>query len=107
MANLVQWITETAAGEPIEAVVIGALNGYSDDSDEPVPKDKRCVVLTWDEARPLLDYEFHDGFGGAECNPVEVYTPTRVLFVHEHDGSTCMVWVPRNPQATEPQHGGR
>ena len=90
-------IAGVADNEPIEAVVIGRRgNGWFDEPQEAQP------VLSWGEARERLDYEYDDGFGGAECHAIYAWTPTRVLFVHEYDGSTTVVSVPRNPAASKP-----
>jgi hypothetical protein len=98
---------ENAVGdEPILGVVIGASRtGYSWDDDESTHKAN--VVLTWDEARPTLDYTYHRGYGGANCHPVTVWTETKVLFVHEYDGSTGLHYLPRHLVDHKPEHSGR
>lgn len=99
MSNLIQWIEEAAAEEPILGVVIGQPPDiwYAPDLD-PQP------VLTWDEAKPTLDYDFYSGFGQASCHPVLAWTESRVIFITEYDGSTSVNSVPRNPQSCVPQH---
>lgn len=104
-------IVEEAGDEPILAVTIGPVSGYSQGRwNEPgdydyyadrlaIPVDHRNVPLNPDEAKPYLDYAYDSGFGGDDCNRVYAWTPTRVLFVHEYDGSTSIRSVPRNPSA--------
>lgn len=105
MANLVDWIEELAAGEPIEAVVIGGMGWGSDYNSEGIeqyndqPKSK---VLTWHEARPLLDYTFDSGYGAPGCNAIYAWTPTKVIGISQYDGSTGPFWIPRNPTDCEP-----
>lgn len=106
MANLIDWITKAAKGELIEAVVIGrAYHEYLDElDDEGKSKVPRFVVLPWAEAREWLDYEFDDGFGGADCHPIYAWTATRVMMIGEYDGSTRLEVVPRHPVACEPEY---
>lgn len=93
MANLITWIEETADGEEIEGVVIGEF-GWRD--EPPVPQ-RQNVLLTWVEARSMLDYEFSDGFGGVGCNAIWIWTKTWVIGVSQYDGSTSPFRVLRNP----------
>jgi len=90
-------IEDGAHGEQIEVVVIGPYGGYRDSEIRFVPSEKQGVVLPWADARHLLDYEYSDGFGEAECHAITAWTPTRVLMVREYDGSTQVKSVPRNP----------
>jgi hypothetical protein len=109
MANLAEWIKEAAGGESIEAVVIGEM-GWRDYNSKDVPgydKQPRGKVLTWDEARPWLDYEFYEGYGAPGCNAVYAWTANWVLFISQYDGSTECDAVPRNPIACLPQMPGR
>lgn len=103
-------IEHAAKGEPIGAVVIGGGDtwdekGY-DEQYFPKGVPPLNVPLGWDEARPYLDYEYDPGYGGADCAPVWVYTPTRVLFVGTYDGATWIASVPRQPDKGEPDHIG-
>jgi hypothetical protein len=83
-------ILEAAQGEPIISIVIG--HG---------PKQLPDIFVTrpilWDVAAPLLDYEYDGGFGAEGCHPICAWTATRVLFVHEYDGSTSVISLPRDP----------
>lgn len=101
-------IEGVVASEPIEAVVIGLVGGdspwpdaesrdYGEDYCRAVPRDKKGIILMWEQARPLLDYDYDRGYGGPECHAVAVYTPTRVVFVSQYDGATGVESLPRNP----------
>ncbi len=102
-------IEEAAHGEPIEAIVIGRFGWASDgepDSEaygfdrsdrQPVPETLKNVVLTWDEAREHLDYEYDTGYGAPDCHNIVAWTASRVLTIHEYDGSTSVKSTPRNP----------
>lgn len=100
MANLAAMIEEAAADQVIEAVIIGqSLSGES-----VIPRydeQPRGTLLTWDEARPWLDYEFRPRFG--HCNAVFIRTDKMVFFVTRPNGFTSINGVPRLPQVCEPE----
>lgn len=99
MANLVKWLEKAVDPTQIQAVVIGEM-GWGKYKSDLVPtwkKQERGKVLSWDEARPLLDYEFDDGCGAPGCNAVYVWTPNTIFFVSQYDGSTKLAAVPRHP----------
>jgi hypothetical protein len=97
-SNFAEDIEAAVGEEEIEAIVISPpsyFGGYGD-KDRPSPV-RYGVALTWVEARPMLDYKYDDGFGLQDCDDVYVYTATRVLYVHEYDGSTRIAGLPRHP----------
>jgi hypothetical protein len=109
-------IEELAAPESIQAVIIGPF-GWSDDINEAEPfgsdeierptPARRGVKLTWDEARPMLNYEYHRGYGSPGCDAIWAYTPTRIIFVWKYDGATGLSAVPRDPHDGVPEmYGG-
>jgi hypothetical protein len=98
-ANVVNWVESEANGEAILGVVIGARGEMSKIDDA-----YRRRLLSWAEARALLDYYFYDGFGGAECDAVYVWTASKIMGIAEYDGSTRLFWVPRHPVDCEPKH---
>ena len=100
--NFAEQIERALDGEPVEAVVIGNFAGWDSEQERAAPV-KVNKVLSWTEARMMLDYAFDSGFGGADCHPVYVWTAKRVLFVHEYDGSTWIDSVPRAPGPCEPE----
>lgn len=98
-------------GEQIEAVVLGDYGwgggdelGYGEPSHRPVPLDKRGVVLTADEAKPLMqDWQLSGGFGAPSCYAATVWTNRQVIWVHEYDGSTGLESAPRHPAPGRPR----
>lgn len=106
MANFKRDILKAAGNEPIIAIVVGdyAWGGYGDQST--VPDEKRGVVLTWDEAAPMLDYEYDAGFGAPECNAVYAWTADRVIAVSQYVGATWLYSIPRNPTSEMPKMAG-
>jgi hypothetical protein len=98
--NLVEWVESVLNEEIIEAVAIG--KPYSLDWDTPTP-DYVGKLLSWEEARPILDYEFDSGYGTASCHPIYVWTPTRIICIHEYDGSTSLRILPRHPTPCIPE----
>lgn len=104
MGNFREDILDAAGGEEIVGVVISALRGCSWYYDStPAKTDWADRVIPWSEAEKILDYDYDDGYGSQDCHNVYVWTPTRVLGVHEYDGSTSISSVPRNPVDGEPQ----
>lgn len=113
MRNFREEIVEAAGGERIEGVVIGVYWDASDwgsdslwDLCPAIPWDRREIVLSWEEAAPLLEYEHDGGWGTADCHAIYAWTGARVLFVHEYDGSTHVHHVPRHPVACRPEMSG-
>lgn len=105
MINMAQQLEQAAAeiGETIQYAVIGDHSYYCNIPQHP---DFYNKVLPWSIARAALDYEYDDGFGGAECHPVYAWTESCILFIHEYDGATCVRKIPRNPTAVVPGFGG-
>lgn len=116
MTTFAEDILEAASGEPIRAVVIGRM-GWDTDGDGPPEEGTHGAgkppwahvlgrPISWADALPLLSYDYDDGFGAPDCQAVYAWTPTRVLFVSQHDGSTSINSVPRNPRHCNPQMPG-
>ena len=80
--NLAEMFEAEVGGDPIIAAVIGA--DYRAAAGSRIG-DHYAKMLSWAEARPILDYAFnHDG----DCHAVYAWTAYRVLFVAmTHDGS--------------------
>ena len=91
-------VEDVAGGEQIIAVVVGEMGwmGYRDES-KPAWGHIKGRVVTWEEARPMLDYIYDDGYGAPDCQAIYAWTPTRVIFVSQYDGSTNIESIPRNP----------
>jgi hypothetical protein len=90
-------ILAETSGRPILAISLGSnRGGYSWDNsgpDHPLGSDP----VSWAEALPYISYEYDSGFGGQDCHNFLAWTETHVLSIHEYDGSTCVISVPRNP----------
>lgn len=104
---------EALADAKIIAVIIGdyAKGGYSKDElsyeeeEGLVPTidlEKRGVPLSWEEAKPLLNYPYESALGRARCHAVYVYTEACVIFVTEYDGVTELEKILRFPYACWP-----
>lgn len=100
MSNFASDIEEATNGQPIEAIVIGKEEWRE---RHPVPPELTGIPISWEMARPHLDYEYDTGFGAADCHAVYAWTKDDVIFVCEYDGSTHMMAVPRSPVATQPE----
>lgn len=79
MAVLRDWILDMADGEPVVGVVIGKF-GWDHDKrpgeDESPPMG---ILLSWDEARPHIEYEFDDDFGAPGCHAITAWTQNWVI----------------------------
>lgn len=88
-------------GETVEAVVFGPYgwNGYGQEQViAPIPESKQGIVLTWDEARPMMQtWTFYGGYGSPDCYAVTIWTNERVIWVTQYDGSTQLDSAPRTP----------
>lgn len=105
MSTYAQEIEEIADGP-----IIGCVIGKIDYGGRAAHLDGNAIafrVVNWPTARKALDYEYDAGYGGADCQPIYAWTETRVILCHEYDGSTGVLWVPRNPTDIEPQFGGQ
>lgn len=108
MANLKSWLLEDAGEEEIEAVVIGEM-GWGEYGSEAVSvynTQPRGKVLTWEEAAPLLNYEFDSGYGAPGCNAVYAWTKSWIIGVSQYDGATGTFRLPRNPVDCMPSMPG-
>lgn len=89
MPSFKQEIEKEIAGAAIEMCVIGEMmGGWEENGNKTGGK-----VLSWEEASPLLSYEYN---GGA-CHAIYVYTKERIFFVQQYDAQTCLRSIPRNP----------
>lgn len=96
----------SAHEQSITHAVIGEM-GWRDGDERHAPGlARRGEVLTWDEARPLLDYYYNAGYGAPDCQAIYAWTAERVLFISEYDGSTCVMSVPAAPVACMPEMSG-
>ena len=99
-------ILEVAGDEEILAIVVGdeGWRGCYWKNNIPnygaLPKGK---IISWDEAKQYLDYNYTIGFGGTQCPPIYAWTETRVIFVSQYDGATDICSIPRNPTAVNPE----
>ncbi|MEM1021377.1 MAG: hypothetical protein AAGJ09_12925 [Pseudomonadota bacterium] len=105
--------------EQVEAVVFGAWGwGWMPEpgeefrkdtfEKEPIlPLDKRLKILSWEQAKPLMqDWRFGGGYGSPDCYATYIWTTKRVFFVVKYDGSTSLEFVPKTPTALEPEMFG-
>jgi len=106
MANLRASLEHAAElfEEPIEAMVVGK-HDSADWSAPPLPDEN--VLLSAEAGLAKVDQNYNNSYGGADCFPLYAWTKSRVFFVHEYDGSTGVVWAPRNPMDLEPEFGGQ
>lgn len=92
-------ILRAAEGEPIEAIALDAARGGRDWFRMEPDHQLGSNPVTWEQARPVLSYDYDSGYGGQDCHNFWAWTKTKVLSIHEYDGSTQVISVPRNPEA--------
>jgi hypothetical protein len=89
MSNFLEDVEEVIGDEEVVGIVVGARGFIERPQDED--------LIDWEEAKPLLNYEYDSGYGGLDCHRITAWTTTRVIFVGEYDGSSWITSVPRNP----------
>lgn len=97
MASLAQWIEEMAEGEAVEAVVLGADVRPAPAQDLPIG-----IVLSWQQALPLLQYQFHDELELGGCNAITAWTKHWVIAVARNSSHVAPIRLPRGPVAHIP-----
>jgi hypothetical protein len=102
-SNIVRWFEKIAGEEPIECAVLGKHDRLPYDEPAPHPVGK---VMSWLEARAILDYEYDSGYGAADCHPVIAWTASKIITITEYDGATGPSWYPRNPIDAIPGFSG-
>ena len=107
MNTLEKWLLSEADGEEIEAVVIGKFGwgGYREEEIKvsSIPYGK---VLSFEDARQYLQYEFDSGHGAPGCHAVYAWTKTKVIAIGQYDGATWPYSIPRNPTECMPSMEG-
>ena len=111
MANFKQDILEAVGDEVIEAIkILGVQVSWSGDDSKFVPGDAYAGKLVSGIEIPnvlrALDYEYSTGYGSQDCHTILVWTTVpdhsystgNVYSIHEYDGSTSIISVPRHPQ---------
>lgn len=96
-------------GEVVEAIVFGkwGWDGYREPKDIPIQKDMQGIVLTPEQAKPLMKgWTFHCGHGAPQSYAVNIWTNKRVFWVTQYDGATTLDSAPRNPTAYIPEMPG-
>lgn len=111
MGNIAQWLREAeeSTGERIGSICVG--EHYSDhwnlyEGEQPRNAEQLNRLLTRDEGLSVLDVEYDNGFGGADCFPMYAWSPSWVYFIAEYDGSTGLSRVPRMPVDCKPEFDG-
>jgi len=92
-------ILAVADGEPILAVkIINVPYSYgSPDSRFEATKQFENQVLPWATLENFFRYQYDTGYGSMDCHDIVAWTETKVIYIREYDGSTSVVYVPRNP----------
>ncbi|RLG52824.1 MAG: hypothetical protein DRO00_05035 [Thermoproteota archaeon] len=105
MVNLKDEILKLTDSEIIEAVVIGH-NYWLEEYEDKIPWEKKGVILSWEEAKKLLDFEYESDYGKPEGYPVFVWTKTKLIITVIYDGKIWLEALPRNPVPCKPHFVG-
>jgi hypothetical protein len=102
MVNLKKSFEEAA--EANDDKIVSAVVGHDERAEYESPEREIVTrpVQTWEEASKKIDYDYSNGFGGADCHAVIAWGEKFVYFVHEYDGATGINSVPRNPMECAP-----
>lgn len=85
-------------GDEFDSAIIKIFDtdGVSEENQKvPDKYFKKCVELK--EVINFLDYTYDNDYGGQECHDIIIWTNTKIIFVHEYDGSTSLWVYSRNP----------
>lgn len=102
-------LEELRDDEVVESIVFGewGWGGFLEPEDNKILPENQGVLLTLDQAKPLMqDWSFHGGYGSPECYATYIWTNKRVMWVTQYDGSTTLSSMPRNPEPGMPYMSG-
>ena len=72
-----------------------------------IPWNKRAVLLSPEEAEPLMNFwSFYGGYGAPEAYATYIWTNERVIWVTQYDGATGLSSMPRHPEPCTPNMPG-
>lgn len=94
---------EAETGETIISIVVSKIDGAP--FGTPPASDENSV-LSREAGLEKLDQEYENEFARGGNRAFFAWTKSWVLFRDEHDGSTWISRLPRNPVDCEPQIGG-
>jgi hypothetical protein len=113
MASASNGYTELLAligDESLEGIVFGKYYEYDRETrtrSDIVPRDKEDIVLSLEEAAPILKmFSFDHGYGIEKCPAITAWTKTKVIVVLIYDGSTMLVDIPRHATEHTPFYVG-
>jgi hypothetical protein len=105
MSNFLKDILDAVKIEEIEAIYLIPYKeswrfGKDDEEGKDsygVPLDLTRKSISFLEVMKYLNYEYYTGFGGQECHDFFIWTKNEVFTIHEYDGATSIMSIPRNP----------
>lgn len=100
MRTYAELLEDALSGETIVGCVIGDKGWDRHDPEMP------AGILTWNKARPLLNYRFVSEYGAPQVHAVYVWTLTRVAFVVQYDGTNTIYTIPVAPTDVIPTMPG-
>lgn len=93
-----QLISAFEGGEVLQSIVFSPWSAVRGEPTVKIPKELFGVVLTEEQAKPLMSWwSIEGGFGTAKVYPFYAYTNKRVFFVKEFGGSTTLHSIPLDP----------
>lgn len=105
MSDAYQQLTEALVkGEVIEGICFGewGWSGYREPKPSIIPRDKQGIVLSKEEAKPLMKgWSLYSDFGAPMAYAMYVWTNKQVVWITQYDGSTALSSMPRNPTDCE------
>ena len=104
LGDIQETMREQCDSEPIESVVVAKFDSYYEENFKSIPDKFTGKPVCFGDVRHYFDYEYDDGFGGAESHAIYLYTKNFIVFVSEYDGSTSVSCIPRNPIECTPRY---
>ena len=104
MAVIAKRIEKIAGDEKIEGAVIG--KHIEDFAGMPFNAAPIGKLISWDEAKVFLSYNYTSDLGVIQSHPVFAWTATKVITSCGCNAATDFFWLPRHPTDSEPTFGG-
>ena len=101
--DILNEFTDEYADEYYSAIIMVTGGSGVADSNNKFPRELLNKPVLLKEVIGCFDYEYDEGYGTQECHDFYIWTITRILFIHEYDGSTYIESVPRHPVRQDTQ----
>jgi len=95
--TFIEELLSKVPGETVVGIVIGAFGWEAYNEELELAGSPKGKVMSLDEAKHFLSYEYESSYGAPKCHAVTMWTSDSIVFVVQYDGSTGVCSIPRNP----------